>query len=55
MVSYATFLLIKKFKTSQGYLREQIKYILLAIALGFGGGATNFPLWYGIPLLPLGL
>ena len=54
MVSYATFLLIKKFKTSQGYLREQIKYILLAIALGFGGGATNFPLWYGIPLLPLG-
>ncbi len=54
MVGYACYELLKVYKTSRGHVHEQIKYILLAIGIGFGGGATNFPLWYGIPFPPYG-
>jgi len=54
IVGYGGYELIKTYRSTKGYLREQIKYILLAMFVGFGGGATNFPLWYGIPLLPYG-
>ncbi|MFA5361876.1 MAG: ATP-binding protein [Candidatus Omnitrophota bacterium] len=36
------------------YERNQIKYVLIASAIGFLGGATNYPLWYNIRLLPVG-
>jgi two-component system nitrogen regulation sensor histidine kinase GlnL len=29
-------------------------YILIALVVGFVGGATNFPLWYGIGIPPVG-
>jgi len=32
----------------------QIKYVILGAILGFGGGATNYPLWYSIPIPPVG-
>ena len=54
IVGYGGYELIKIYRETRGYLREQIKYILLAMIVGFGGGATNFPLWYGIPLPPYG-
>ena len=54
IVGYGGYELIKIYRKTRGYLREQIKYILLAMIVGFGGGATNFPLWYGIPLPPYG-
>ena len=54
IIGYAFFELIKAYNKTSGYLREQIKYILVALIIGFGGGATNFPLWYGIPLSPYG-
>lgn len=54
VIAYALFELLKAYRNLRGYPREQIKYILLAIVVGFGGGATNFPLWYGIPLPPYG-
>lgn len=54
LIGYAIFELLKAYKKSRGYLREQIKYILVAVIVGFGGGATNFPLWYNIPLMPYG-
>lgn len=44
-----------------GYLEEknpqrrgQLLYILWGAVLGFGGGFTNFLLWYGIPIPPYG-
>jgi len=54
MIGYITYELIKLFKKTNGYLHEQIKYILFAMIVGFGGGATNFLLWYGIHILPYG-
>jgi len=54
LVVYSVILLLKEMSISSGARREQIKYVLLGTILGFGGGATNFPLWYGVNLLPLG-
>lgn len=54
IVGYACYELLKTYKTSTGHIHEQIKYILLAVIIGFGGGAFNFPLWYGVPILPFG-
>lgn len=44
----------RAYKTALGYRREQIKYLLIGVLLGFGGGATNYFLWYEIPLAPWG-
>jgi len=54
LVSYSIFLLLANYKKSSGLKRSQIKYVLLGSFFGFIGGATNFPLWYDIPVLPLG-
>lgn len=54
LVFYSIYLLLKHYKQSKGLKRVQIKYVLLGSILGFGGGATNFFLWYGIDILPLG-
>lgn len=54
IVSYGGYELIKAYNEAKGDLKKQIQYVLLAMIIGFGGGATNFPLWYGIPLLPYG-
>ncbi len=34
--------------------RNQIKYLLMATFIGSLGGATNYPLWFNIPILPIG-
>lgn len=44
----------KEYFKATGIYREQIKYILIGTSLGFLGGATNFPLWYNIPIYPIG-
>lgn len=37
------------------YIRKnQLRYMLAYTIVGFIGGATNFPLWYDLPVLPLG-
>jgi len=54
IIGYACYKLLQSYKKSIGYKHEQIKYILLAVLVGFGGGLTNFPLWYGIPIIPYG-
>jgi len=51
---YANILLFKALKTSSGFERSQIKYVFLGTAIGFMGGLTNYPLWYDIPILPVG-
>ena len=35
-------------------VRNQMRYILIATAIGWVGGATNYILWYGIPIPPIG-
>jgi signal transduction histidine kinase len=41
---------MRKVATKEG--QAQIDYIILGSLLGFGGGATNFPLMFGVSLLP---
>lgn len=47
-------ILIKQVKKRIGNEREQFKYLLLGTAIGFGGGMTNYLLWYGVPVKPYG-
>ncbi len=37
-----------------GARASQMRNIFIASVVGFLGGATNFPLWYGIPVPPVG-
>lgn len=50
----AAYLLITNLRQAAGQRAVQLRNILLASIVGFGGGATNFPLWYDVPLPPLG-
>jgi len=53
-VIYAILIMFKEQKRSSGIKRAQIKYVILGAFLGFGGGLTNYPLWYDINILPIG-
>jgi signal transduction histidine kinase len=53
-VIYAIAVMIKVQKQSSGIRQAQIRYVSLGAFLGFGGGATNYPLWYDIPIPPIG-
>lgn len=50
----ACWLLVRRLRTATGGRATQIRNILLASFVGFSGGATNFPLWYGVRLPPFG-
>ncbi|MBA3849611.1 MAG: hypothetical protein C0502_06400 [Opitutus sp.] len=50
----AGWFLTKHLRQSTGMRAMQLRNILLASIVGFGGGATNFPLWYDVPVPPLG-
>ncbi|MFA5879202.1 MAG: ATP-binding protein [Candidatus Margulisiibacteriota bacterium] len=47
-IIFALILLFSKLKDIR------IRYILLASLIGYLGGATNFPLWFNIPIAPFG-
>lgn len=47
-------LLFNKLGSTTGVKREQIKYLLLGSVIGFGGGMTNYLLWYNLPVKPFG-
>ena len=52
---YGWYLLIRALsKAKDENEKQQLKYFLLGTAIGSLGGFTNFPLWYGVPLLPYG-
>ncbi len=53
-VVYGHYLMYRELQKATGSQRNQIKYVALGTLIGFGGGATNFPLWYGIPIAPVG-
>jgi len=50
----AGYLLVKHLRVATGGRATQLRNILLASIVGFSGGATNFPLWYGVKLAPFG-
>jgi signal transduction histidine kinase len=54
LITYSLFLLWKFYKTESGVKKSSIKYIIIGSLLGFIGGATNFFLWYNIPIPPYG-
>ena len=55
LTSYAVYLLLRTYYTEKDTeKRGQILYILFACLFGFGGGLTNFPLWWGVNILPIG-
>ena len=51
---YSHVLMYKSFKDLSDAKRNQIKYVFLGTAIGFLGGSTNYPLWYNIPIPPIG-
>jgi len=51
---YAHVLMFKHYRSLSGLKRNQVKYVVLGTAVGFLGGSTNYPLWFGIPILPIG-
>ncbi len=51
---YSHALMYRSFNQLSGVRRNQIKYLFLGTFSGFIGGATNYPLWYNIPVLPIG-
>jgi signal transduction histidine kinase len=47
-------MLFHDYKKSSGIKRNQIKFVLIGIAAALFGATTNFFLWYGIPIPPIG-
>lgn len=54
IVLYGVFMILQELKEAQGLKKSRIKYLLIATLIGWGGGITNYFLWYGIPVLPVG-
>ena len=53
-VVYGTYLTAAAWNNATGLRRIQYSYLTVASIIGYGGGATNFPLWYGIQIPPNG-
>ncbi len=51
---YSWYLLYKALPQATEILRTQIRYLSIGSMVGFFGGATNYFLWYGIPIPPFG-
>jgi len=54
IVVFAHWQLWKEYWSEKGVRRRQYAFLLAASGIGFLGGATNFPLWYGIEIPPFG-
>jgi len=54
VVVYGHYLLWDAYTTGDRLRRRQYLYLIVATSVGFAGGATNFPLWYGFNVLPYG-
>lgn len=53
-VIFVLIVLYRAHKKALGESQMQLKYIFWGTALGFLGGSTNYFLWYGIPVPPVG-
>jgi signal transduction histidine kinase len=55
VIVFSLSLLLKKFRSeSNSFKKAQMRYVLLGLTLGYIGGATNFFLWYDVPIPPFG-
>lgn len=54
IIVYSVYLLLKAIKNNQGIEKAQLKIVLTGTVIGYLCGATNFPLWYGVNILPWG-
>jgi len=54
LVIYSLSLLLKRYRISSEEKKAQIIYVIIGSIIAFGGGLTNFFLWYDIPILPYG-
>ncbi|HOE68683.1 MAG TPA: ATP-binding protein [Candidatus Omnitrophota bacterium] len=54
IVVYGMTLIVRSLRGASGIIRNQMKYILVATVIGWGGGFTNYFLWYNIPFPPAG-
>ncbi|HNP30236.1 MAG TPA: histidine kinase N-terminal 7TM domain-containing protein [Nitrospirales bacterium] len=54
LVIFAHSLLVQAYAKEKGLRRRQFLYLLVGSGIGYIGGATNYPLWYGIEILPYG-
>ncbi len=53
LVGYAFFTLIKKYKTSAGLMKLQIKYVAIGTIISMISGSVNFLPWFKISFSPL--
>ncbi len=51
---YTHLLMYRELKTATGNRRNQIKYLSVGTFVALLGGSTNFPLWFNIPIPPVG-
>jgi len=51
---YPCLLLFQAYKKSYGRKKNQTKYLLVGILVGYTSGSTNYFLWYDIPVPPFG-
>jgi two-component system, NtrC family, sensor kinase len=49
-----TYLLIRESQAASGIRQNQLRYLVVALSIGYSGGITNFLLWYDIPVPPYG-
>lgn len=49
---YGCWELLRGFHRTSGLKRQQIKIVTIACTVGYLGGATNWPMWYRIPIPP---
>lgn len=50
---WATIILFKGYKISEGFNRVRFKSIMLGMVIGFLAGSTNYFYWYNIPIPPV--
>ncbi|MBI5555581.1 MAG: SpoIIE family protein phosphatase, partial [Elusimicrobia bacterium] len=51
---FSTVILFQEYRKAGGFKRNQIRWVFLGNAIGYAGGCTNYPLWYGINIPPIG-
>ncbi len=54
LATYGSSILLKEFQTASSIKKEQIKYILIGVSIGFIGGGSSFLLVFNIPVYPFG-
>ncbi|NQT75890.1 MAG: HD domain-containing protein [Candidatus Omnitrophica bacterium] len=54
IVIYGVYCIVKAYRGAKGLQRNKLRYVLIAAIVGWTGGATNYPLWYGVPIAPVG-